>query len=62
MASIQYKATSGEIKTLVLTDEKHKVWRKFKRTLAIKEPCKVAKIHAFKSYCRRQQKKSNTHD
>lgn len=57
MASIQYKDATGKIKTLTLTEEKHKVWRKFKRTLAIKEPCKIAKILAFKLYYKRQIKR-----
>lgn len=36
--------------SLALSELQHKAWRKYKRTLAIKEPCKELKIIAFAAY------------
>lgn len=39
-----------QLTTIEVSEVQHKAWRKYKRTLAIKEPCKELKIIAFAAY------------
>ena len=45
---VTYKLNSGKIRTLNLTEEDWKAWKRYKRALALKEPVKKIKIDAFK--------------
>lgn len=49
MPAVTYK-DGKTLVSLSLSESQHKAWRKFKRTLAIKEPCKESKIIAFAAY------------
>ncbi len=49
MLAVTYKVGKTVV-SMPLSESQHKAWRKYKRTLAIKEPCKESKIIAFAAY------------
>lgn len=50
MPDVTYKTSTGILGSIQLTAGEYKLWRKFKRTLAIKEPFAKSKIDHFKGY------------
>ncbi len=57
MTTITY-LKGKQLKVIELDEIEHKAWRKFKRTLAITEPCKEVKIKEFKVYLKRHTSKT----
>lgn len=50
---IIYRTKTGKLKNWEVPEQTHKVWRKYKRTLYIKEPCRRTKLDDFKKYLKK---------